>query len=136
MLACALVVPAAAHAQEKVKIVTSPDRHAPRLDREELLAIFLMRVRTWPDGTPLHVFVLPGNSELHYRFTRELLGTYPYVLNRAWNQLVFTGTGLAPEMVQSIDEMREKVRSTPGAIGYLPVSPQSGADSTRIALWP
>jgi hypothetical protein len=32
---------------------------------------------------------------------------------------VFSGTGQAPIKVNSIEEMLEKITSTPGAIGYL-----------------
>jgi hypothetical protein len=33
--------------------------------------------------------------------------------------MVFTGTGFAPTVVQTEKEMIERVRSTPGAIGYV-----------------
>ena len=102
-----------------LQVITSPERPAAALDRQALLAVFLMRVRQWPDGTPVRVYVLPSNHPVHDRFARELLGTFPYVLDRNWDRLVFTGTGLKPEVVQSEDEMREKVLKTPGAIGYV-----------------
>src|SRR5690349_3995901 len=105
-LVMTLAAATAAGGQEAVQILTSPDRNAPQLDRQTLRGIFLMRVRQWPDGTPVHVFVLPADSELHDRFSREVLGTYPYVLERSWDRMVFTGTGLAPEAVRSEKEMR------------------------------
>lgn len=120
-----LVCGAATAAGPAVEIVTSPGIEAPRLDRQTLRAIFLMRVRQWPDGTPVRVFVLPGDNALHDRFARELLGTYPYVLERNWDRMVFTGTGLAPEVVRSEEEMRQKVLNTRGAIGYVLGSPRS-----------
>lgn len=120
-------------AGDTVQVIANPDRGALKLDRSALLAIFLMRVRQWSDGTPVRVFVMPSNSELHDHFARELLGTYPYVLNRTWDRMVFTGTGLAPEVVQSAQEMRDKVSSTPGAIGYLMASPKSESDLSRFA---
>lgn len=78
-----------------------------------------MRVRQWPDGRPTRVFVLGDTSELHDRFCREQLGTYPYVLRNAWDRMVYTGTGLAPVLVENEDEMRRRVLATPGAIGYV-----------------
>lgn len=117
MLGAAAVAPPV-RAADAVEIITSPDLNAPKLDRQMLRAIFLMRIRQWPDGTPVQVFVMPGNSDVHDRFARELLGTYPYVLDRTWDRMVFTGTGLAPEVVRSEKEMRERVRQARGAIGY------------------
>jgi len=69
-----------------------------------------MRVRAWPGGEPIRVFVLPDDDELSNDFCRELLGTYPYVLRSAWDRLVFTGTGLAPTVVRSEQEMRQRRR--------------------------
>lgn len=103
---------------DSVEVITSPDRAGIPIDRMLLRALFTMRVREWPDGKPAQVFVLPDSHEVHARFLREQLGTYPYVLRGAWDRMVFTGTGFAPTLVNSEQEMREKVQSTPGAIGY------------------
>jgi hypothetical protein len=89
------------------------------LDRSLLRAVFTMRVRQWPDGSPIKVFVLPDSDPLSDQFYRERLGMYSYVLRRAWDRMVFTGTGLAPTVVGTEKEMIERVRSTPGAIGYV-----------------
>ncbi len=120
------VTPTALNAQT-VAVITSPDRSGIDINRPLLLALFTMRVRQWPDGEPAQVFVLPDGSDIHEGFCREQLGTYPYVLRGAWDRMVYTGTGLAPTIVRSEEEMREKVRSTKGAIGYLrlPAQPEA-----------
>lgn len=102
-----------------VKIIVNPAQASIRIDRTLLRAIFTMRLRQWPDGTPVRVFVLPDRDEATALFCREQLGTYPYVMRSTWDRMVFTGTGLAPTMVGSEREMRERVQSTPGAIGYV-----------------
>jgi len=56
---------------------------------------------------------------LSNQFCREQLGTFPYVMRATWDRIVFTGTGLAPTVVGSEREMRERVRTTPGAVGYI-----------------
>jgi hypothetical protein len=40
-------------------------------------------------------------------------------MRSAWDRLVYSGTGQAPLEVSSEEEMRAKIASTPGAIGYL-----------------
>jgi ABC-type phosphate transport system substrate-binding protein len=110
-----------------VQIVVHPDQATSPINRTLLRAIFTMRLRQWPDGTPVHVFVLPDRDQATALFCREQLGTYPYVMRSTWDRMVFTGTGLAPTVVASEREMRERVRSTPGAIGYV-----SSAGSSRI----
>ena len=100
-------------------IIVSPSLTNVTLDRSLLRAVFTMRVREWPDGTPIRVFVLPDDNPLSDLFYREQLGMYSYVLRRAWDRMVFTGTGFAPTVVASEKEMIQRVRSTPGAIGYV-----------------
>lgn len=102
-----------------VQAIVSPSLASVTLDRDLLRAVFTMRMRQWPDGSPIRVFVLPDDDPLSDVFYRERLGMYSYVLRRAWDRMVFTGTGFAPTVVQSEQEMIERVRSTPGAIGYV-----------------
>jgi hypothetical protein len=102
-----------------VEVIVSPSLADMELDRSLLRAVFTMRVREWPDGSPVRVFVLPDDNPLSDTFYRERLGMYSYVLRMAWDRMVFTGTGLAPTVVRSEKEMIELVRSTPGAIGYV-----------------
>ena len=102
-----------------VDVIVSPSLTSMRLDRSLLRSVFTMRLRQWPDGSAVRVFVLPDNDPLSDRFYREQLGMYSYVLRTAWDRMVFTGTGFAPTVVQTEKEMIERVRSTPGAIGYV-----------------
>lgn len=102
-----------------VMVITGPDRNGLPPRDVQLRAMYAMRVREWPDGTPVKVFVLPDTDPLHAEFCRDLLGTYPYVMRTVWDRLVYTGTGVAPETVRSEAEMRSKVSSTKGAVGYV-----------------
>jgi|CEGF01.1.fsa_nt_gi hypothetical protein len=100
-------------------LVAHPDVATRWLNRDTTRAIFAMRQRTWPDGQAVRVFVLSNNNPVHARFTKEQLAVYPHQLQLAWDRMVFSGTGQAPDRVNDQEEMRERVASTPGAIGYL-----------------
>jgi hypothetical protein len=104
---------------QSVEIIVNPAVSSVPLDRDLLRAIFTMRLRSWPDGPAVRVFVLPDGDPVSDRFYREQLGMYSYVLRSAWDRMVYTGTGLAPTVVRSEKEMRERVLATPGAIGYV-----------------
>ncbi len=91
----------------------------PLLDREQLRAIFFVRQTKWPDGTPVRVFVLPDRHPFHIRFTKEVLGVYPYQLRSTWDRMLYSGTGVPPTVVKDVDEMHSRVEATPGGIGYL-----------------
>lgn len=104
---------------QSAQVILGPGLEEVTLDRDLLRAIFTMRLRAWPNGPPVRVFVLPDSDPVSDRFYREQLGMYSYVLRAAWDRMVFTGTGLAPTIVRSEEEMRERVSTTPGAIGYV-----------------
>jgi hypothetical protein len=109
----------AAETSHSVEAIVHPAVNFQQLSRNSLRAIFGMRQRAWPDGSPIRVFVLPDDAQLHNRFAKEKLNIFPYQLRSAWDRLIFTGTGQAPFLVNSEEEMRARVASTPGAIGYL-----------------
>jgi hypothetical protein len=114
----ALILPCAVGAQEIVVNPSLADEQGIKLNA--LRAIFSMRLRTWPDGTPVRVFVMGDEKALHVKFAKKRLDIYPHQLRYSWDRLVYSGTGQAPTKVGSEKEMLEKVAVTPGAIGYLP----------------
>jgi hypothetical protein len=62
--------------------------------------------------------VLPDRHPLHVRFSKEVLGVYPYQLRSTWDRILYSGTGIPPTVVNTPQEVRERVDETPGGIGY------------------
>ncbi|WP_394147431.1 hypothetical protein [Shewanella atlantica] len=89
------------------------------LPPQELRLIFSMQKVYWPDGHRIRVFILSPSSELHKEFCFQKLDMMPYMLQRRWDRLVFSGTGERPVILNSESEMKEQVSRTPGAIGYV-----------------
>ncbi len=118
------------HAQE---VVVHSSVKQESISRNTLRAIFGMRHRKWPDGFPIKVFVLRDDASLHISFSKSILYIFPYQLRRAWDRQVYSGTGQAPNEVESIEEMRKKIADTPGAIGYLPL-PENHENEVDTAL--
>lgn len=85
----------------------------------DIRAIFAMRKSYWSNGKKIHVFVMADDVPLHRQFTKKKLSMFPHQLRRIWDRLIFSGIGQAPETVHSIEEMLNKISTTPGAIGYL-----------------
>lgn len=116
-LLCLLVIlwnlPAAAQ-----ELVAHRDVMIETLTRNEARLYLTMRLKHWPDGTRVKVFVLPDDAALHRRFVNGVLGLYPYQLRRVWDRQLFSGTGRAPVTVSSIEELLRRVETTPGALGY------------------
>ncbi len=91
---------------------------AGSLTRTELRDIFFARQTKWPNGDPIRVFVLPDRHPLHVRFSKEVLGVYPYQLRSTWDRILYSGTGVPPTVVNTPEEVRKRVDATPGGIGY------------------
>lgn len=103
-------------------IIINHDVAVESLPNNAVRAIFGMRLRTWPDKTPIKVFVLGDRDPTHTNFTKQVLSIFPHQLRRAWDRQVFSGTAQAPNEVRSTEAMLSAVSSTPGAIGYLPAA--------------
>lgn len=115
LFAVALAVrPAAA-----IDVIVNSQVAIKSIPRGTLRAVFGMRLVKWPDGTPVSVFVLADGNPVHVFFCKEVLGIYPYQLRQSWDRLVYSGTGQAPNEVESEEEMQARVATTPGAIGYM-----------------
>ncbi len=112
---------AACHAVEAaaIDLIVHPGVTTPGLTRPMARALFSMRMLNWPDGQPVHVFVLAEENPSHQSMVKEVLDLYPYQLREAWNRLIYTGVGQAPIQVSSEQEMKKRVAATPGAIGYV-----------------
>ncbi|PMR74442.1 hypothetical protein [Billgrantia endophytica] len=105
--------------EQKLALIAHSGVDTHTLTRDTTRAIFAMRQRTWPDGQAVRVYVLPNDHPVHARFTKEQLVVYPHQLQLAWDRMVFSGTGQAPNRVNSQSEMLERIATTPGALGYL-----------------
>jgi len=129
LLACSCSLANANAAEPEPQIIINTEVTLPAgFSNSALRSIFFGRMQTWPDGTPVTVFVLPDTHPLHLRFCTLYLKTFPYVLKRQWNHLTFTGSGVRPIEVGTTYNLYERVRTTPGAIGYINRLPGNTSD--------
>lgn len=105
---------------QDMEVIVHPATVETTVSVNALRAIFGMRLRSWPDGTPITVFVLSDRSPHHDAFSKTFLNVFPHQLRQAWDRLVFSGTGQAPVTVGTELQMKARVAATPGGIGYLP----------------
>jgi len=106
-----------------------------QMSRSFARQLFGMKARQWLDGSAVKVFVLPDKASQHVSFVKEILEIFPYSLRSAWDRQVYSGTGQAPSEVSSIEDMKAKLASTPGAVGYLPKEKIDGAKIHMIEVY-
>ncbi len=116
LLLAQLSAPSALRAQE---VIVHPGVGVTTITTNEARLYLTLRLKTWPNGEPVKVFVLPDDDPLHRRFANTVLGLFPYQLRRVWDRQLFSGTGQVPTAVASESEMLRRVATTPGAIGYV-----------------
>lgn len=117
-LALAMVAHALPVAAEQ-RLIAHPSVNETALSLNTARLIFSMQLAQWSDGTRTRVFVLADDTSAHRAFSKNLLSLYPRQLRRVWDRRLYSGTGQPPETVADEKEMRTKVATTPGAIGYL-----------------
>lgn len=110
-----------------ISVIVNPSVPETNVSRNMLRAIYGMRLHSWSEQLPTRVFVLTDRSELHERFCEQKLDILPHQMQQAWDRLVFSGTGQAPMMLRTEEEMLRRVESTPGAIGYVSQAPTGNA---------
>jgi len=64
--------------------------------------------------------VLLADRQLRDAFCRQVHQRTPGAISAYWNQVIFSGRDVPPPERQSVPELLEYVRRTPGAIGYIP----------------
>jgi hypothetical protein len=116
VLAAVLLAAPAASAAE---VIAHGTQSEATLTRSALRGMFGMRLRAWPDGTPVRVFVLDDADPLHQEFCESVLEMFPYQLRQNWDRLLYSGTGQVPIVVHSEEEMVKRVADTAGGIGYV-----------------
>ena len=110
------------------EVIVHPAVSVEAIPRQYLISIYTMRTRAWPDGLPIRVFILPASHPQHQLFVKETLGLFPYQLKKIWDRQAFSGASQLPHTVKTVDEMYERVRNTPGAIGYVMQQTKGGQD--------
>jgi hypothetical protein len=113
------------------EIIVNASVPPARYSRADTRAIFAMRLRIWPNGKPIRVFTLADDDQVHKDFVKNNLNMFPHQFRRAWDRMIYSGTGIVPIQLDSEQEMIEKVMNTPNAIGYVSKQP----DNAKIRLF-
>jgi len=89
------------------------------ITRAELSAIYLERLRSWPDGNEIHVYDQSSKSRVRAQFSQRIHGKSVAYVIRYWQRLIFSGRGVPPRELDSSEKVIEAVRNNPHAIGYI-----------------
>ena len=107
---------------EGLLIIANPSVNvATPLNLNQIAAIYLLRLTTWPDGT----HIVPVNREVtstaREKFTADILQEDQTSLAAYWNEMHFMGK--QPPVVQESERaVLAFVQNVPGSVGYITAS--------------
>lgn len=108
-----------AAAASDVVVIANPKVGAERLTRDDVVNIFLGRLRQFPSGQAALPADLPPAAPEKAQFYRQLVNKELAEINAYWARLVFSGRTQPPRQAHSAEELLSFVATTPGAVGYV-----------------
>jgi ABC-type phosphate transport system substrate-binding protein len=106
-------------AADGYRLVVNPANPASEIARTDAARLFLKKVTTWPDGTPVAAVDQARTAPVRAAFTRDVHKKDVDAVVAYWATLVYSAREMPPQVKRSDDEVLEFVRQTPGAVGYV-----------------
>ena len=113
---CVLLAAPATSAE--VAVIAHPSVPASEISKSHLLDIFTGDVKEWKNGEPVIIVDLKPRSDVKEAFY-DYLGKSSSRMKSIWMRNMLTGEGTPPESLESQAEILQRVKNTPGAIGYV-----------------
>jgi hypothetical protein len=123
MLVCGLAMSAN---RDEYQIIVNPKNPVAAIDRQFLRDAYLRKSTDWGHGDSIRPVDLRARFAVRDRFIHEVLRKSPAQLKSYWNQLIFSGKGVPPPEVDSVDAVVRYVLANTGAVGYLPADADPG----------
>jgi len=89
------------------------------MTREVARNIYLLRERSWTDGTRVQVYRMSDEVSVHREFMRDVLAMSPQQFKSEWEKLVNSGLAPMVGIVRDQREMLSVIARKPNAVGYL-----------------
>jgi ABC-type phosphate transport system substrate-binding protein len=101
---------------DSLVVVVNPDSGVNRVDREDVINIFMGRYHQLPSGiTAIPVDFQAAKEDFYAQLINKSL---PEV-NAFWARLVFSGRAMPPLQIRTAEELLAFVARNKGAIGYM-----------------
>jgi ABC-type phosphate transport system substrate-binding protein len=110
---------AGAQATAAFKVIVNAGNPVGALSKDEVSRLFLKKVTTWSNATPVVVVDQRSSNTVRESFTRLVHGRQLSFVTSYWQQMIFSGRATPPPEKASDAEVSSFVASTPTAIGYV-----------------
>ena len=113
-----LTVTVAPASSAEVAVIAHPSVPVQQISKSQLLDLYTGDVKEWKNGEPVIIVDLKPRSDVKEAFY-DYLGKSSSRMKSIWMRNMLTGEGTPPESLESQAEILERVKNTPGAIGYV-----------------
>ncbi|WP_146071891.1 type 2 periplasmic-binding domain-containing protein [Marinobacterium lutimaris] len=103
-----------------ILVVVSKDSTVNTISKRELVDLYMGRVHSLPDGSPVMKIDAPVDSPVRAAFYQALIGMKVSEVNAYWARLMFTGRATPPMSVTKSGDIAALLANNPNALGYLP----------------
>lgn len=100
-------------------VISHPSVSIDSLTSDEVMRIFLLKVRNYPNEKDVVPIIPKEGSGLRSQFEKKLFDKSPEQVRAYWTRLLFTGRAEPPEAFETDVEILNKVAESPSVIGYI-----------------
>ncbi len=100
-------------------LIVNSSNPITRLERKQVVDIFMGRATAFPNQKPVHTFDVTGSNNLRAIFYKSLTGKNEAQVDAYWATLVFAGRMSPPEKLPNEAAVLRAVKENPAAIGYV-----------------
>ncbi|QSI76336.1 hypothetical protein [Niveibacterium microcysteis] len=101
-------------------VVVNPGCAVARLTRDDVINLYMGRLRKLPDGTAARpIDLLTSSGQEKQQFYQRLLSRDLSEVRAYWARLTFSGQASPPVQAETTEEVLSLVQRNPGGIGYV-----------------
>ncbi len=119
----------AAHAAlgQSLAVVVGTSSNAPKLNNDQVSAIFLGTVKTFPNGEKAIPIDQTAGTPAFGHFYSQVAGRSEAQIKAYWSRMVFTGKGAPPQEAGDGAAVKKLVASNPNLVGYIDAAQVDGS---------
>lgn len=130
ILLASAAVAAAAGSLADVIVIVHPSQDVSSITTADLTKLFLKKTPKWGNGSAVAPVDQAAEAPVRALFSELVLGKKVAAVSSYWQQQVFSGQGIPPEVKPGDAEVLSYVKANPGAIGYL--SAGAATDGVKV----
>ena len=128
--------PSAPQPALQFRVIVHPSNPVDSISRHQLSAVYMKKVRQWPDRTEIIPLDQSPTARVRERFSNSVHGKSVAYVTRYWHRVIFSGRGLPPAELTSSAAVAEFVAGNRGAIGYVSTDLELGDGVKVIPVTP